>query len=287
MSKDIKNKIETQGLEISVLTHNQDDYISLTDLAKYKNADEPNMVISNWLSNYSTIDFLAVWEELNNPNFNPLEFQGLRNAKGRLFVSPKQWISKVNAIGLESKAGRYGGTYAASDIAFEFMSWLSPEFKLYVIKEYQRLKQSESYANQIEWNVKRELAKVNYSLQTEAIKDYIVPQLTNNQIKYIYANEADLLNVALFGMTAREFKKAYPEKAKNGNLRDNATIEQNIVMTSLQISNTLMIQQGLEQSERLKTLRKMAVKQLETFSKNKAVGRIKDISDKQENNLLL
>ena len=166
------------------------------------------------------------------------------------------------------------------------MSWLSPEFKLYVIKEYQRLKQSESYANQIEWNVKRELAKANYSLQTEAIKDYIVPQLTKNQIKYIYANEADLLNVALFGMTAREFKEAYPEKAKNGNLRDNATIEQDIVMTSLQISNTLMIQQGLEQSERLKTLREMAVKQLETFSKNKAIKRIKGVSDKQENNLL-
>ena len=287
MSKEIKNKIDVNGVEISILTQNQNDFISLTDLAKRKNADDPRIVVSNWLSNYSTIDFLATWEELNNPDFNRMEFQSVRNDRGRLVMTPKQWIEKMNAVGIQSKAGRYGGTYAHYDIALEFASWLSPEFKLYVIKEFQRLKQSENYSNQIEWNVKRELAKATYTLHTNAIQEFLIPDgLTKKQIGYAYANEADLLNVALFGMTAKEFKEKQPEKAKHGNQRDYATIEQNIIMINLQNSNALLIEQGLEQSERLKTLRHLAVKQLETLTGNKAVQRIKGISDKQDNILL-
>ncbi len=287
MSKEIKNKIDVNGVEISILTHDQSDFISLTDLAKRKNADDPRIVVSNWLSNYSTIDFLATWEELNNPDFNRMGFQSVRNDRGRLVMTPKQWIEKMNAVGIQSKAGRYGGTYAHYDIALEFASWLSPEFKLYVIKEFQRLKQSENYSNQIEWNVKRELSKATYTLHTNAIQEFLIPDgLTKNQIRYTYANEADLLNVALFGMTAKEFKSKYPEKAKHGNQRDYATIEQNIIMINLQNSNGLLIEQGLQQSDRLKTLRHLAVKQLETLTGNKAIQRIKGISDKQDNNLL-
>jgi hypothetical protein len=233
MGKNIKSKIETQGFEVNILTQNQDDFISLTDIAKYKNPDEPRIVVSNWMSSYSTIDFLATWEELNNPNFNRMGFHTVRNERGRLVITPKQWISKMNAIGIKSAAGRYGGTFAHSDIALEFASWVSPEFKLYIIKEYQRLKQSESYQNQIEWHVKRELAKVNYSIHTDAIKAHLIPDtLSKSQIAHTYASEADVLNVALFGMTASEFKAKYPDK--KGNQRDNATIEQNIIMASLE-----------------------------------------------------
>ncbi|GAB2025247.1 KilA-N domain-containing protein [Lactovum odontotermitis] len=283
MAKQIKNKIEAQGLEISVLTQNQNDFISLTDIAKYRNKESPALVIANWLSNYSTIDFLATWEELSNPNFKLLEFQELRNERGRLSLSPKQWIERVNATGLKSSSGRYGGTFAHTDIAFEFASWVSPEFKLYVIKDYQRLKQSESFQNQIEWNVKRELAKATYSLHTDAVKNFLIPTLTAAQIKYAYANEADMLNVALFGMTAKQFREKYPDRT--GNQRDNATIEQNIVMVNLETSNALLIEQGLSQSERLKMLRNLAVKQFETYSNNRAIQRIKNISDNQERQL--
>ncbi|MDR0300174.1 MAG: KilA-N domain-containing protein [Streptococcaceae bacterium] len=279
--KAIKNKIETQGFEISILTQNQDDYISLTDIAKYKNLNDPRIVIANWLSNYSTIDFLAVWEELNNPDFNRMEFHTVRNERSRLVLTPKQWIERMNAIGLRSSSGRYGGTYAHSDIALEFASWISPEFKLYIIKEYQRLKQSEAYSNQIEWNVRRELAKANYSLHTEAIKEFLLPEaLSKAQIAYTYANEADLLNVALFGLTAKDFKKKNPDK--QGNQRDHASIEQNIIMASLESNNALMIQQGLSQAERLQILRELALKQLKSISQAKSVDRIKKISKEQE-----
>ncbi|WP_271328099.1 KilA-N domain-containing protein [Lactococcus muris] len=289
MSKDIKNKIDVNGVEIDILTHDNQDYISLTDLAKYKNAESPADVIKNWLRRKDTIEFLGVWEQLNNNNFKLVEFDQFKNNAGTnaFTLSPQQWIKNTNAIGIQSKSGRYGGTYAHSDIALEFASWLSAEFKLYVIKEFQRLKQSESYSTQIEWNVKREISKATYSLHTDAIKEFLIPkELSRKQVGYIYADEADLLNVALFGMTAREFKEKFPDKAKHGNQRDYATIEQNIIMVNLQNSNALLIEQGLGQSERLQTLRHLAVKQLETLTGNKAVGRIKDVSDKQENNLL-
>lgn len=287
MPKQIKNKIETQGFEISILTQNQDDFISLTDIAKYKNADDPYIVISNWLSNYSTIDFLATWEEINNSDFNPMEFQRVRNERGRLSLTPKQWIKLVNAKGIQSKAGRYnGGTYAHSDIALEFASWVSPEFKLYVIKEFQRLKQSESYNSQIEWNVRRELTKANYSIHTDAIKEHLIPKaLTKSDIAKTYASEADVLNVALFGMTARQFKMKYPEEAKKGNLRDNATIEQNIIMTNLENNNALLIKREVSQPERLKILREIAVEQLELITNARATNRIKKMAGEQNSQI--
>lgn len=289
MSKEIKNKIDVSGVEIDILTHDNQDYISITDLAKYKNAEAPADVIKNWIRRKDTIEFLGVWEQLNNSTFKLVEFDQFKNNSGTnsFTLSPQQWIKKTNAIGIQSKSGRYGGTYAHSDIALEFASWLSAEFKLYVIKEYQRLKQSESYATKIEWNVKRELAKATYSLHTDAIKDFLIPkELSKKQVGFIYADEADLLNVALFGMTAKEFKEQYPEKASHGNQRDYATIEQNIIMINLQNSNALLIEQGLKQSERLKTLRHLAVKQLETLTGNKAIQRIKGISDKQDKTTL-
>jgi len=213
MTKKIKNKITAKGFEVSVLMQNQSDYISLTDIAKYKNQEDPRIVISNWMSSYSTIDFLATWEEIHNPDFNRMEFHTVRQERGRLVMTPSQWIKNMNAVGIRSSAGRYGGTYAHVDIAFEFASWVSPEFKLYVIKEYQRLKQSEAYQHQIEWNVKRELAKVNYVIHTDAVKQHLIPSgLTKKQIGITYAKEADVLNVALFGMTAKEFREKYPEK---------------------------------------------------------------------------
>lgn len=277
MPKNIKNKVTAKGFEIAILTQNQNDFISLTDIAKYKNPDEPRIIIANWMSSYSTVDFLATWEELNNPNFNRMEFQTVRSERGRFVMTPKQWIEKMNAIGIKSSAGRYGGTYAHVDIALEFASWISPEFKLYVIKEYQRLKQSESYQNQIEWNVNRELAKVNYTIHTDAIKSHLIPEkLSKYQISTIYASECDLLNVALFGMTAKEFKTKNPDK--KGNQRDNATIEQNIIMASLESSNALMIQQCLSQSERLTTLRQLAVTQLESVLKSRATKEIKRLA---------
>lgn len=288
MSKDIKNKINVNGVEIDILTQDKEDFISLTDLAKYK-SDEPNDVIRTWLRKRDTVEFLGLWEELHNSDFKPVEFHGFKNEAGTnaFTLSPQKWIKSTNAIGIQSKSGRYGGTYAHYDIALEFMSWLSPEFKLYVIKEFQRLKKSESYSNQIEWNIKRELAKATYSLHTDAIKEFLVPkELSKNQVRFVYADEADLLNVALFGMTAGDFKKLYPDKAKQGNQRDYASVEQNIIMINLQNSNALLIEQGIEQSERLQMLRKLAVKQLETLTGNKAIQRVKDISDKQENNLL-
>jgi len=203
-----------------------------------------------------------------------MEFHTVRNERGRLIMTPKQWIEKTNAVGIKSAAGRYGGTYAHVDIALEFASWISPEFKLYVIKEYQRLKQSESYQHQIEWNVKRELAKVNYVIHTEAVKEHLIPSgLTKKQIGFTYATEADLLNVALFGMTAKEFKDKNPDK--KGNQRDHATIEQNIIMASLESSNALMIRQGLEQPERLQTLRELATGQLKSILKSRGTAEIK------------
>lgn len=260
------SKITANGKEISVLVHNS-DYISLTDIARFQNESDPRMVITNWLSSYSTIDFLATWEQLNNPNFKRLEFQSFRSKPGRLVVTPKQWIEKMNAIGITSKQGRYGGTYAHSDIAFEFASWLSPEFKLYIIQDYQRLKQEEAYREQIEWKANRYLAKANYVIQTDAIKDVIVPDLKQSQIKFVYASEADLINVALFGMTAKQFKDSNPNT--EGNQRDNATIEQLLVLNNLQSLNAEMIKRKLDQKTRLQELNRIAKEQLNSLTKQK------------------
>lgn len=284
-TKNIKNKIEVNGIGISVITQPKDaDFISLTDIAKYKNKIAPADVVKNWLRRKDTIEFLGLWEQLNNPNFNMVDFDQFKNSAGSnaFTLSPKQWIESTNAIGLRSSSGRYGGgTLAHYDIAMEFASWVSPEFKLYIIKEFQRLKQSEAYNNAIEWNVRRELAKANYVLQTDTIKDcLILPELTKGQINHIYASEADLLNVALFGQTASEFRKQNPDK--KGNQRDHASIDQNIVMANLQSQNALMIEQGLPQSERLQTLRKLAIKQLHSLESNRTTDKIKKLSQSQE-----
>ena len=274
-------KINANGKEITLLVNNT-DYVSLTDIAKYLDPDNPRFIIQNWMRNRNTIEFLGAWESINNPNFNRLEFDTVRNASGTnaFVLTPQRWIAETNAIGITSKAGRYGGTYAHSDIAFEFASWISPEFKLYIIQDYQRLKQEEAYRNQLDWKVNRYISKLNYTIQTDAIKENIVPTLQPSQISYAYSSEADLVNVALFGMTAKEYKKAFPEK--DGNQRDNATIEQLLVLNNLQSLNAEMIKQGLSQSNRLTELNRIAKEQLEVLYKNnqKALDNLKRLADK-------
>ena len=274
-------KINANGKEITLLANNT-DYISLTDIAKYLDPENPRFIIQNWMRNRNTIEFLGAWESINNPNFNRLEFDTVRNASGTnaFVLTPQRWIAETNAIGITSKAGRYGGTYAHSDIAFEFASWISPEFKLYIIQDYQRLKQEEAYRNQLDWQVNRYISKLNYTIQTDAIKENIVPTLQPSQISYAYSSEADLVNVALFGMTAKEYKKTFPEK--EGNQRDNATIEQLLVLNNLQSLNAEMIKQGLSQSNRLTELNRIAKEQLEVLYKNnqKALDNLKRLADK-------
>ena len=274
-------KINANGKEITLLANNT-DYISLTDIAKYLDPENPRFIIQNWMRNRNTIEFLGAWESINNPNFNRLEFDTVRNASGTnaFVLTPQRWIAETNAIGITSKAGRYGGTYAHSDIAFEFASWISPEFKLYIIQDYQRLKQEEAYRNQLDWQVNRYISKLNYTIQTDAIKENIVPTLQPSQISYAYSSEADLVNVALFGMTAKEYKKAFPDK--EGNQRDNATIEQLLVLNNLQSLNAEMIKQGLSQSNRLTELNRIAKEQLDVLYKNnqKALDNLKRLADK-------
>ena len=268
----------TQTKEITLLANNT-DYVSLTDIAKYLDPENPRFIIQNWMRNRNTIEFLGAWETINNTNFNRLEFDTVRNASGTnaFVLTPQRWIAETNAIGISSKAGRYGGTYAHSDIAFEFASWISPEFKLYLIQDYQRLKQEESYKNQLDWQVNRYISKLNYSIQTDAIKENIVPLLRKNQIAYAYASEADVINVSLFGMTAKEFKKLYPDK--NGNQRDNASIEQLLVLNNLQGLNSEMINKGIPQSQRIQELNRIAKQQLELLIKNnqKALNDLKKL----------
>lgn len=263
-----KELIEVQCLQINLFTEDfQNDYISLTDIAKYKNVEEPRIIISNWMSTYSTIDFLAVWEEINNPNFNRMGFHTVRSEKGRLVMTPKRWLETTNAIGIVSKAGRYGGTYAHTDIAFEFASWISPEFKLYIIKEYQRLKIDENNSLNLEWNLKRELSKVNYKIHTDSIKEYIIPnKLSDFDKKYTYANEADMLNVAMFGMTAKEWKTKNPNL--KGNIRDHATIDELLVLSNLESYNSIMISQNIPQKTRLEKLNTEAIRQMKNLKSN-------------------
>ena len=261
----VKSTINANGIEIRVSSTNESDYISLTDIAKYR-SDDPNAVIQNWLRNRNTIEFLGLWEKLNNPNFKPLEFEGFKKEAGlnAFTLSPKKWIESTNAIGIISKSGRYGGTYAHTDIAFEFASWISPEFKLYIIKDYQRLKADESHVKQIDWSIKREIAKSNYKIHTDAIKEkLILPTLSNAQISHTYASEADIINVALFGITAKDWRKMNPDA--KGNIRDTATIEQLIVLSNLESMNAVFIREGLSQSERLFRLNQIAIFQLQSL----------------------
>lgn len=264
----IKETIHANGFDISIYTNDfQNEFISLTDIAKYK-SDAPNDVIKNWMRSRDTIEFLGLWESLHNPNFKPVEFDGFRSQAGAnaFTMSPTKWIEGVNAIGIVSKSGRYGGTYAHSDIAFEFASWVSAEFKLYIIKDYKRIKSDENSRLSLNWNLNREISKLNYKIHTDAIKENLMPaELTPNQIAFTYASEADLLNVALFGMTAKQWRDNNPDK--KGNIRDYATLNQLLVLSNMENYNAIMIDQGKPQSERIVALHEMAVKQLETLSK--------------------
>lgn len=264
----IKSIINANGIEIRVSSTNESDYISLTDIAKKRNPEFPADVIKNWMRSRSTIEFLGLWEKLNNPNFKLVEFDQFKQEAGTnsFVLPPQKWIDRTNAIGIISKSGRYGGTYAHTDIAFEFASWISPEFKLYIIKDYQRLKTDESHIKQIDWNIKREIAKSNYKIHTDAIKEnLILPTLSNAQISYTYASEADVINVALFGITAKAWRKMHPEA--KGNIRDTATIEQLIVLSNLESMNAVFIREGLSQSERLFRLNQIAIFQLQSLWK--------------------
>ena len=272
MANDI---IVVQGTEIKVTQRENEDYISLTDMCKaFGDGDQ---LIKNWLQNKNTIEFLQVWEELNNPNFNLVELHQIKNNVGlnRFVMSVKKW-STTNAIGLIAKTGRYGsGTYAHKDIALEFGSWLSPEFKLYLIKEFQRLKQKEAEENKLEWNVKRILTKANYRIHTDAIKAHLIPQLLNTkQHQFVYATEADILNQALFGQTAKQWKDANPKL--KGNMREHATIEQLTVLAGLESQNALLIQQGFPQEERLAILNRLAIQQMSSLLQTAALTQLKE-----------
>ena len=266
-NKTVRETIHAKGIDISIYTTDfQNEYISLTDIARYK-SDEPTAVIQNWMRNRDVIEFLGLWEGLHNTDFKPLEFEGFRNQAGAnaFTMSPKKWIGATDAIGIVSKSGRYGGTFAHSDIAFEFASWISPEFKLYIIKDYQRLKVDENSRLSLGWNLHREISKINYRIHTDAVKEYLIPlELTPEQISYKYANEADLLNVALFNMTAKKWKDDNPDKM--GNIRDYASLQQLLVLSNLESYNAILIEQGKLMSERLQMLRNIAVRQMKTIS---------------------
>ena len=266
MAKIIKETIHANGFDISLFTEDlKNSYISLTDIAKYR-SDEPNDVIKNWLRNKDTIAFLGLWESLHNPDFKPIEFDGFRNEAGSnaFTMSPTKWIEGVNAKGIISKAGRYGGTFAHSDIAMEFASWISPEFKLYIIKDFQRLKDDENSRLSLNWNLNRELTKLNYKIHTDAIKEnLIIPELTTAQKSFVYANEADVLNVALFGKTAKEWRDENPDK--KGNIRDYSDINYLLVLANLESYNAILIEQNISQAKRLEMLRSTAEKQLKTI----------------------
>ena len=237
------------------------DFISLTDIAKQKNAIDPNGVIANWMRNRNTVEFLGIWETLYNPNFNPLEFEGIRKEAGlnAFTMSPTRWVELTNAKGIVSQAGRYGGTYAQADIAFEFASWISVEFRLYLVKEFQRLKAEEQ--KQIGWSAKRELSKINYRIHTDAIKQNLIPEeVTQHQASIIYAEEADVLNVAMFGKTAKQWRDENPEQ--KGNIRDYASINELICLSNMENLNAVFIEQGIPQSERLVKLNQIAIQQM-------------------------
>ena len=276
MSKAGKASIDVQGTSVTVLIQSSNDYISLTDIAKHKEPGRADHVIQNWMRNRNTIEFLGVWERLNNADFNPLEFEGFKNRAGlnSFVLTPRQWIDTTNAIGLISKSGRYGGTYAHKDIAFEFASWVSVEFKLYLIKEFQRLKEDENQRLSLAWNLNRTLSKLNYRIHTDAIKTHLIPAaVTAAQATIIYANEADMLNVALFGQTAKQWRDANPEM--EGNMRDYATIEQLLVLANIENMNAELIHMKLSQGDRLRRLNAIAIRQMQVLTAAPAIKQLK------------
>ena len=268
--KETKNNLIVKGIEVNYKRINQDDYICLTDIAKVKHPHHCGIIIINWLKRRNTIEYLGLWETLHNDDFKVIEFYNFKNNSGvnSFVLTPQEWIEKTNAIGIISKSGRYGGTYAHKDIAFKFASWISEEFELYLIKEFQRLKEQE--IKKVEWSAKRELAKVNYKIHTSAIQNnLIVPELSKEQIYFTYASEADLLNVALFGITASEWRKQ--NKDKQGNMRDYASIEQLLVLSNMESYNSTLIDEGFLQSERIVKLNNMAKSQMKVLLDNKTL----------------
>ena len=266
MGKIIKDTIHANGIDIGIYTQDfENEFISLTDIARYK-SDDPTAVIQNWMRNRDVIEFLGLWEKLHNPVFKPLEFEGFKKQAGAnaFTMSPKKWIEATDAIGIVSKAGRYGGTYAHSDIAMSFATWISPEFQLYIMKDYRRLKTDENSRLSLNWNLNREISKLNYRIHTDAIKENLIPpELTPAQVAYTYANEADVLNVVLFGKTAKQWKDESP--TVKGNMRDVATLNQLLVLANLESYNAVLINQGKSQKERMELLRQLAVQQLQTL----------------------
>ena len=285
MAKIIKETIHAKGIEIGIYTSDfENEFISLTDIARYK-SDDPAAVIQNWMRNRDVIEFLGLWETMHNPDFKPLEFEGFKKAAGAnaFTMSPQKWINATNSIGIVSKSGRYGGgTFAHSDIAMEFASWISAEFKLYVIKDYRRLKSDENSRLSLNWNLNRELSKLNYKIHTDAIKEnLIIPELTPAQKSFVYADEADLLNVALFGQTAKEWRKDNP--GKKGNIRDYTDLHHLLVLANLESYNAILIEQNIGQPQRLEMLRETALKQLRTIQTlDFSSSKILTISDKAE-----
>ena len=266
-------KINVLNRDVAVSMITDTDYICITDIARYKNADATDDLIRNWLRNRNTIEFLGIWEQLNNPGFKPVEFDGFKKQAGlnSFTLTPKQWIEQTNAIGLISKAGRYGGTYAHKDIAFEFASWISVEFKLYLIKEFQRLKEEEQ--KQLGWDIRRNLVKINYRIHTDAIKENLIPvELTKQQASMVYASEADVLNMALFGHTAKTWRDASP--GNKGNVRDYANVSQLVCLSNLENLNALFIHEGLPQEQRLLKLNKIAIQQMKLLTEDRGVKRL-------------
>ena len=267
MAKMVKEVIHAKDIDIGIYTTDfENDYISLTDIARYKSED-PTATIQNWMRNKDIIEFLGLWESLHNADFKPLEFEGFKREAGAnaFTMSPKKWIENTNAIGIVSKSGRYGGTFAHSDIALEFASWISAEFKLYIIKDYKRLKTDENSRLSLDWNLHREISKINYRIHADAIKDnLILPELTPTQISFTYANEADMLNVILFGMTAKEWRDS--NNGQQGNIRDAASINQLLVLANLESYNAVLINQNKSQKDRMILLRELAISQLRTIN---------------------
>ena len=269
MAKVKSDTLHVQGINVGIYTEDyRNEYISLTDIARYRNSDDPRFAIQNWMRNRNTIEFLGLWETLHNPNFNRVQFDTFKNEAGlnRFVMTPSKWIDLTGAIGIITKAGRYGsGTYAHSDIAMEFASWISSEFKLYLMKDYRRLKYDENSRLSLSWNLNRAISKLNYRVHTDAIQQNLLPsELTKEQQSYVYADEADVLNVALFGMTATQWRAQ--NQGKKGNIRDYASIQQLLVLANLESYNALLIEQHQPQSSRLQSLRNMAIKQLQTLS---------------------
>ena len=290
MNKDnIKIQMFVKNQIINVLRIDNQEFISLTDLARYADEDDPRYPIQNWMRNKDVISYLGLWESIHNENFKGVEFDAFKNEAGsnKFKISPQKWIRETSAIGMISKSGNNGGTYAISDIALEFASWLSPEFKLYVIQEFQRLKKNEAYQNKIDWHANRVLAKVSYVVHTDAIKIIIVPTLTEKQKKFVYAEEADVLNVALFGMTAKEWRENNPNLVEDGNIRDYTDLLHLVILSNFENINAELIEMGIPQSERLVGLNDMAKKQMELLRKNKSLKNLEYIENIVNDKLLI